>query len=274
MSHNDDASPAVLRVSRRAFLRAAGLTALSAVPATLPLTTVYATPMATEGPATPTSIIIALDSPLLTLAVELLALQSISVDLGTPHFHVQSTADDRIGVVLPHQTAPSLRSGADLALTVDAASGIVLAVQIIQAWSLDTGLEIQSIVLNDASLTPTVIETRGGPVTEPGRIHSAQWSFFRSPEAIPPPPKDLPIEGWPDPALDACARHYLGCQEAQWLADAAGQLVYCGALVLEQSPCDANNGQRAVLPNPFVEPSTDTDIPVEDVAVPMDELSV
>jgi hypothetical protein len=136
------------------------------------------------------------------------------------------------GFVLPHSQSPSRRMGADLALTVDVAQGLVTSVHFLTGWSLVDMLEVASITFDVRN--PLYEESRDGRIqydTPPALIRPRiedYWTFPR-PDSPPMTDADLVETGWPPHAEDPAAGywHYGGCNQTGWMVEREAWVYRC-----------------------------------------------
>jgi hypothetical protein len=143
-----------------------------------------------------------------------------------------SIQDKLAGFVLPHSDSPSRRMGANLALTVDVAQGLVTSVHSLTGWSQVEMLDVASFTFDMRG--PLYEEARSGRIQydkPPALIRprvETYWTFLR-PGSPPMTDADLVETSWPphaeDPAVDYW--HYGGCSQAGWIVECEAWVYRC-----------------------------------------------
>lgn len=225
-------------ITRREFLKAASTVAVGATLSVLPvhpLSSLAASPIKGEDLAA--ALEIAVSDALYQEAVAELQALGLTFQPAVDAVRLASIQDGLTGFVLPHRASPSRRMGADLALTVDVAPGLVTSVHFLTGWSLVEMLEMASITFDVRN--PLYEESRDGRIqydTPPALIRpriEEYWSFPR-PNSPSMTDADLVETGWPPHAEDPAAGywHYGGCSQAGWVVEREAW-VYRGVQVRE-----------------------------------------
>jgi hypothetical protein len=204
--NTDDVRRSASVTSRRAVLKAAGFATVSAFVTTF-APSAQSDVEAQSGspdqsPAPPqlieSSVNVALESPLVKREITYLQQLGLVIDLSAKMVKQSALSDNLIGLLFATVKTPSPRFGANLVLTVDAKSNLLLALQHVISWSLLSSLEIESTFFN--ATDPLEIDI-GGPnrdgIVVPQIIHphiEQHWTFPRA-EPLPPQHEELVESG-------------------------------------------------------------------------------
>ncbi|GAB4215091.1 MAG: hypothetical protein OHK0022_54560 [Roseiflexaceae bacterium] len=224
------------QLSRRQLLKTLGLTALTALPASVVLPASAVAQTRQTHPSDDPRAILA-DSPLVRLVLDALAAQAFVVR-DRRAAQVLAEQGGLVGLLLA-PASPTARASAGLLVTVDRNQRDVSAVQLVQTWSLATSLEVQRTTLTHASMVPEQVQMRGGVVERPGPRDESYWSFPRELEAAIGRANPQLERGWPAAAADGEA----------WTAgdlDAHGWQTILGGPVLSTTQVSERHPQRGL----------------------------
>jgi len=238
--------------SRRGFLKIIGGTALGSVVANVVMPEHLIAAM--EQPDALWSLIAT--SPLFLTALEQVETQGCSFTIDATNVRVIAQQENVVGVHIQQSSRPTQRLGIDIICTIDTLQNAVVAVRYLIGTSLDDALELRSVLLTPASLTPILIPTRSGVSEQPGPHQAITWSFPRPVEKIPPAPDVLPPAGWPPDLISPLHWFYGGMVDVLWSSDTSPHVI-CKHVV-EQRSTDSTDFHIYALPYP-----TDADLQPE-----------
>jgi hypothetical protein len=238
-------------ISRRQFLKTAGVTALGAAATVLPGHILDIT----SPPATPevsvedieAALAVAREAPMFQDALAAVDLSSFGISAAAEAVRQSSKQDQLIGLILRHQKTVSNRTGVDLLLTVDLQDKVLSAVQVVTGWCLLSLLQVMSIAFDVRE--PLYEELRSGRIQydEPPRLIRPRQEFLGTfPRADPPPPQpeDFVEVGWPVETEKSRYWYYDGCSSAAWVLVKEAWVYRCTQVAEYQSK---DTAQRCVL---------------------------
>lgn len=214
-------------LSRRTVLKALGATVVGSVAPVLAIPAYVRTAAAAEAGDATDAWAIAAASPIFQQAIAELKVYQFQFTVDRGHF--QSVAEDLplVGLLFQHDKTPSQRTGVSLLCTVDTTTRTLRAVQYLVGWCQDGALDVMSVLLEERSIQPQFVQTRGGLVELPGPRQEHHWSFSRPTSEIPPPPDPLPREGWPVDPPGRPVWFYGGCSGVAWAGEGTARILRC-----------------------------------------------
>lgn len=229
--------------SRRVFLKAIGTAAVSAATASLLSShRASAETIPTETPPefVEAALVVTRSDPMFVQAIDELRVWNLEFDITAKSTSLSSMQNSLVGLIYHQVKTDSPRFGGDLVVTVDLSKGLLLAVQYVFGWCLNSRLSVQSTTF-DARL-PLYREPRDGrsvdqesPLIRPRAVRG--WDFLREDDFVPLTPEEMAIVGWPPETSKTCYWHYKGCSAAAWVKEEDGTLLLRCAQVIEEKSC-------------------------------------
>lgn len=233
--------------SRRIFLKAVGATVLGSVAATVPIPS-FVSQVAAVPESRRRAQEIASSAPLFRYVLGILQAHHFTFDASVDSFNYASEQERYAGLTLHHRETRSRRTGADLVLTVDMQSSILISVQYIIGWCLDCSLEVQSTVWDVRLELPRQGYGRK-PTPKPEDVTWPQqdqhWTLRRAPKEVTQSGTSL-ADDWPSDPPEACHWFYLGQHTTDWVTT-NGQLSYRCTQVVEERSCQPEQKRTLAL---------------------------